>query len=531
MPDGSLIIIGEFGSVANALAISRSTDGGHTWSTAKALIYTPGTTPVNKNEIDVCGFIVDREKGVAYLLYVQNVHPELPADEETERVLKLLITADSGETWSIQSLNDLPTGIYGVSYTDGLKLSCYDGAGSNVDYVYMFALRDNSTKEHSVTSIYSKDDGATWRMSDSRIRYELGNITYKPESGVSEPTVWEQKDGTLIVYARCQVADQRHFAVACSTDHGVTWGDAEDSNIYASNTQPLIGNNGVTPILIWGGNNSHGTMSYSRLPFNIAYSLDDGETYIGILDISHQTPLMNREYDKTSIAINQGNGYSLTNPDVVIFERGGTDCAYILVMHHRILIENFSDYLYKTKGAFDSFERGDYTSEGWIAVSDSDTTGADTPMIVKTGATDGDYAMKIGSNNKLSRSIPYVEKGIVSFDLYVENMAGMTFELQSAYNASAGVSAPITIYVDAQGNITFVDGNGDRTATGLCLQKGANSISVTFDGSENATLTVNGQSAEIFFNAEVGAYACFAYIYTQNGTSVCLDRFTVIDMD
>ena len=293
----------------------------------------------------------------------------------------------------------------------------------------------------------------------------------------------------------------------------------------------IVGNDGV-PVILWGGNNSHGATRYSRLPLNIAYSKDDAETFEGILDISHQTALMNRNYDKMSISANQGNLYAITNPDIVIYERGGVDCAYIHATNFRFHIENFSDYLYKTKGAFDSFESRSYEAEGWVAVEDYDTVGAAKPRVAKKGATDGEYALQIVSNNKLSRSLPYVENGIVSFDLYVEKMGGMTFELQTAYNCAAEVTAPITLYVEQDGTVFYVDEGGVRKSVGLSVAKGANRISISFDGNEGtATLTVNEQSKEIVFRSEFGNYICFAYIYTQSETQVAMDTFVLLDQD
>ena len=165
-------------------------------------------------------------------------------------------------------------------------------------------------------------------------------------------------------------------------------------------------------------------------------------------------------------------------------------------------------------------------------MNDSDSEAAVTPEFLKTGATDGNFAMHLGAYHKLSRSIPQVTVGEVQFDLYVESLGGFTFELQSAYNADAGISAPITLFADANGRLSYLNENGNRTTTSLYLSKGNNSIAIAFDGKgETACLTVNGSSAEIDFRSSLGNYVCFAYLYTQSGTSVSMDRFTVLDFD
>ena len=532
MPDGSLIIIGSY-SGQEELGIIRSTDGGRTWSKMEKIKFTADSnyTPEENMVDDSGGFIVDHEKGIAYFLCVHNIPYGLAPDvDASRRSLQMLITKDSGKTWSIRTLTEITTDFRFGTYSDGLKVSCYDGAGENVDYVFTLSMKRDGIR--SLSAIYSTDDGNTWKLSESRISVDVSNTSFEAERGLSEETVWEQTDGTLIMYARYQVKGVLHFAVSHSYDHGVTWSEVEDSQIYTSNTQPIIiGHDGV-PVILWGGNNSHGSDRYSRLPLNVAYSSDDAETFKGILDISHQTALMNRNYDKMSIAANQGNLYAITNPDIVIYERGGVDCAYIHATNFRFHIENFSDYLYKTKGAFDSFESQNYTAEGWIAVEDYDTVGAAKPHISQKGATDGEYALQIVSNNKLSRSLPYAEKGVVFFDLYVEKMGGMTFELQTAYNCDAEVTAPITLYVNENGEISYVASNGTRRATGLSLAKGQNRISISFDGKQGAaTLSVNGQSREIVFRNEFGNYICFAYIYTQSETQVFMDSFVLLDQD
>ena len=417
-----------------------------------------------------------------------------------------------------------------ASYSNGIRLSCYDGDGPQVDYVFTTGIKREDAGgvfALAATAVYSADGGKTWKISNSRINYAGGSLAF--EGGVGEETVYEQKNGNLILYARCQVNGVTHFAVAHSYDHGVTWEeDAKLSNVYTSNTQPILIDNDGTPVLLWGGNNSMGGKSYCRFPLNVAYSTDGGETFGGILDISFQT------FTATRIAIRANNElYHITNPDIVLFKRGGVDCAYILTTNYRFLVENFSNYLYKTKGAFDSFENGSAEAEGWVPVVDSnEELAAAQPTIVRVGATHGNYAMHVGSYSKLSRSIPSVTNGIVSMDLFVEKMGGMTFELQTAYNSAAGVSAPITLTVDANGAISYSSERGNPKTTGLFLSEGANHISITFNGKQGtATLSVNGKNATILFRRDIGDCICFAYLYTQKNTSVALDCFTVIDMD
>ena len=519
MPDGSLITVGNYKGQEH-LGIRRSYDGGRTWEQRETIVYTTSDYNQAIHKVDDSGgFIVDRETGTVYFFCFRTV------DTSDKRPI-LLVSRDSGKTWERKLLTDLPKSSY-VSYSDGIKLSCADGNGANVDYVFALTMvaSTNGVSAAVTSALYSKDGGATWQLSESRIDFENGNydkkLTY--ENGIQEETILEMSDGTLLLMARCQVPNVLHFAVSRSYDHGVTWQEnVELSNVYAPNTQPILIANEDTPILMWGGNNALGAHSYTRFPMNLAYSMDNGLTFTGILDASFQTSITSRTK----------NHYSIVNPDIVIFERGGVKCAYILSTNYRILIENFDDYLYKTTGAFDSFENGSMETEGWVSVVDSDSEGSVAPNLVKTGATDGDYALHIGSHNKLSRSIPQVSRGSAFLDLYVEKLGGMVIELQTAYHHSPNVCAPISLLIGEDGKISYVDHEGNKRDTGLTVGTGSNRITIDFNGAEDtASLTVNGKTASIAFRTDIGDSVCFAYVYTQNHTSVCLDRFIVIDMD
>lgn len=529
MPDGSLLTVGGIGKHTDGktyLGMERSTDGGRTWTATQRISCTAGIS-------DGGGFIVDYETKTVYYFGFETHGPLKwgTSVENTSQYLRIFVSKDSGKSWTKgPEIQGLKEHTIMASYSNGIRLSCYDGDGPQVDYVFTTGIKREDAGgvfALAATAVYSADGGKTWKISNSRINYAGGSLAF--EGGVGEETVYEQKNGNLILYARCQVNGVTHFAVAHSYDHGVTWEeDAKLSNVYTSNTQPILVDNNGTPVLLWGGNNSMGGKSYCRFPLNVAYSTDGGETFGGILDISFQT------FTATRIAIRANNElYHITNPDIVLFKRGGVDCAYILTTNYRFLVENFSNYLYKTKGAFDSFENGSAEAEGWVPVVDSnEELAAAQPTIVRVGATHGNYAMHVGSYSKLSRSIPSVTNGIVSMDLFVEKMGGMTFELQTAYNSAAGVSAPITLTVDANGAISYSSERGNPKTTGLFLSEGANHISITFNGKQGtATLSVNGKNATILFRRDIGDCICFAYLYTQKNTSVALDCFTVIDMD
>lgn len=516
MPDGSLITIGHYAG-QEQLCIVRSTDGGRTWSEPTPICYTEGTrysTETDKIH-DSGGFIVDKEKNIVYFFCFHNVV------RGKERSIVLLTSKDSGYTWSLRTL-DLPKGKFYCSYSNGIKLSTYDGKGENIDYVFTLSVKsDNEEYCFGSSAIYSKDDGDTWLLSESRINHLGGHFRPFLEKGVSEDTVFEKPDGTLIMYCRYQIEGILHFAVARSFDHGITWEETPSkSNVYASNTQPILFHHNAVPMLLWGGNNAMGTFSYCRFPLNIAYSNDNGETFIGIQDISFQLRMANRE------SVRRLTAHEITNPDIAIFEHDDLKYAYIISMQDRILIEDFDNYVYRTKGAFDSFESRIPELEGWVTIS------GERPRVIDSDRKNVKNTLCLGSETKLSRSIPYSRKGTAIFDLYVDSIFdGAHIELQSAYHRDPVKAAPISLQIDCQGYI-YYNAHGEWMDTGLFLEHGTNTISIVFDGtSSSALLILNGTEKEIVFDSSVGDYICFAYLYNGKRSIVCLDCFALIAED
>lgn len=518
MPEGSLLQMGCFGGDNTCLGFERSTDGGHTWTRSEQV---PGTETFGGG-----GFLVDYENNAVFYL-----------GNGSGNVI-VLRSDDSGKSWNcVQRMDGVRMG----TYSDGAKLSTFDGDGPNVDYVFPVSRRtgvsDHTDFPHYNTSFYSRDGGKTWQISETQLRF--GGVPQEEywvqfESGLTEPTLWERKDGTLVMYSRYQgnidgVGNPPHFLLSYSYDHGVTWGDTKLSTVFATNTQPILSSLNGVPTLLWGGNNSAWFRSYQRFPISIAYSEDDCENFIGIQDLSHQTRLMSRfEFRRHNEEL------IVTNPNITYFERGGVDHAYVIITNYRILVENFSNYLYKTKGVFDSFESGNLRSEGWVTVSGitihpgHDIVPGVAPEIVEMGATNGRYAMKLGNQTEVSRSVPYTERGEVFFDCFIEELGkGTVFELQSAYNRKQQhMSSPVRLWINEEGKVLYFNEQGTRCHTGLTVKDGANSISIRFDGpAGTATVTVNGETAPIAFNRRVGAYVCFAHFRNGENTSLAIDSF------
>jgi hypothetical protein len=423
---------------------------------------------------------------------------------------------DSGYTWS-GPVHPENAPEYAISYSDGITLSDADGDGPNVDYVFTTGvMRDLSNMAFSTTGFYSRDGGKTWRFSDSIINAEDGDNNFA-EGGLSEETVWEKKDGSLLLYARCQIAEITHFAKSHSYDRGVTWenvGKNSFSNIFTSNTQPIIAPLDSQPVLMWAGNNSLGGRTYQRYPLNMALSYDDGETFRDIVGIDFATVIATADR-------NTGDALH-TNPDMAIYEKHGVKQSYVISSMHTMHIVDFDNYLRKTKGAFDSFEDG-YISEGWLV---SYGKAGITPI----GATDGKNALRVRENSLLSRTLHYMEAGKIFFDLTPICVGeGFSVELQTAFNNEQTKTATISFGIDGDGHIFYNDPDKGKTYLKKYLSEDRTyEVCISFDASEKqATLTIDGKSFDIDFDSRFDAVS-YVGIFTNDLSSLALDRFIAI---
>lgn len=508
MPDGSLLMMGVGNSAGTVLAAERSTDGGFSWSATQTIPCT--AVPDTHTTDGGGGFVTDRARGVVFYFSFT-----IPRADSGSKIYELRIfkSTDSGRSWTGPvRLAGQPD--YVINYADGIVLSSADDTGPNVDYVFPVILEGGSS------SLYSRDGGRSWQLSTSLIKPEpsLGSDDFF-EGGNTEATILEQKSGILMMYMRCQMYGNAHFGVAHSEDGGTTWERfSRLSNVYAPNTQPILDRlEDGTPVLLWGGNHSMGTTSHLRFPLSLASSGDDGEVFRRILDASEQTFYANRD---------PGDRYDITNPDIVIYRNRGLETAYIITKHYAMLIEDFDRYLKETKGVFDSFENRTAAQEGWLVTKGSADIGT-------TGATDGLSALRILPGSAVTRSIPGSVRGCVMMDLCFD-IGGTELKLafQPAYNDTPERNALTFFTVDADGVIRARGTDGRELDTGLKLTKGNNTVVYRFDGtSREATLTVNGKSAAVLFDTAVGDQLCSVVLTTGSGTSVCLDRFTVIPED
>ena len=496
MPNGDLIQMTT--DHCEQLLYKRSTDGGHTWSNWVEISNSAPIKPLSGG-----GFIVDEENNTVFLIGHGNMDRE-------KHLLPQFVTKshDSGYTWSepVHLKNPYK---WSLSYSNGIKLK---HSKNGVDYVFSYCGFITDGALGTASSFYSKDGGHTWKASKSHVSYgdkEEQKKSLHREGGCSEDTIYEKNDGTLIMWNRYETAAfEPHFAVSRSYDSGITWGETHLGNVYTANTQPIITEYQGIPLLMWGGNNAMGATSHVRLPLSIAYSDDEAENFKGIQNLIFQS-----QYSELT------NRHEITNPDIALYNYQGVDHAFIVAKEYRVLIEDFGNVIFKTKGAYDSFEHSTPYEEGWRPF-------AGTPDVTER---EGKHCMHLGNGVGISRSFPEIRKGEISLTFYADQIgSGFALELQAAYTNLRHVAAPISLAFDQDGILY----TAEKTPTTLKLQSGKNTLHLIFDGTQdNATLTLNDTSTKIPFDHSIAPYLCYINLWNQPDCNLDIERFIAIDTE
>lgn len=515
LPNGVLMSFDEC-----ALYYSFSYDGGKSWTTPKPIGVSTGYFSAaggavydsHNGRIIVQGFALGK--------YVSN------DVTQSDCKVRFIASDDMGETWYRldEVAFDGEEATYFLSYTDPQELSSYDGEGPNVDFVLPCGAQYDNNGAFCARVAYSKDGGTTWRLSASEIIYSVkaeDGVATSAEAGVSEGTIMEGVDDSgvpaLVMYARCQYLNSKNFVRTYSYDGGVTWtAPVEYSDVYTSNTQPVMFEMGGETLMLWGGNNTLGGNSYQRYPMSIAVSRDGLQTFENIMDLYSRYSLQGLTEATGNRIVNQSvasNGNSL----LIAWRNWSTNKQYNDVAMN-LRVDDFEKYFYRNKGAFDSFENSSVKYEGW-AITAGNVTVSDAQY------TDGDKSMLMNGGSVAVRSIPYVQDGRIEFNLYAPNSnANLSIELESAFSNKYGEASPIALQVK-NGALTF---RGASAASGITLKQGWNTIVFDLKLTQgNATLSVNGQSTSVPVNTGIGDYV--TYVNIGADTSCYVDAFLVRD--
>lgn len=474
----------------HGVAVQYSSDGGYSWTTLEKI---PESVDVANG---VSGFIYDEK--LDRIIIVAYVYTD------TGTATNFLYTDDCGASWHYLG----GTTFDGSGYVDGICLLDSDGAGPNVDYVVGVGAplvdEQGATLGLQAFSIYSADGGKTWYRSEA-LTVEAKSGT---ENGISENSIYQMADGTLVMYARWQDTGIYHFAVYYSYNNGLSWtSEPVFSDVYTVNTNPVLLDDEGNALLVWSGNTALGGDSYRRTPLNIAVSKDQS----GLLRFENIQDL----YAKYSLqSLDTATQNQATNPHFQIHGDKIIACwmnnfTAVVQLH----LDDYRDFLYKTKGAYDDFEGRTVEYEGWASVYGN-------ALRSEAQAYAGGYAMKLEAGSVVVRSVPSVSKGQLSMQVYVpDDSASFVLELQTAFSNDAKAS-PVKLAVE---NATLGD---------VKLHTGWNSL--VFDlalDDGKAAVTVNGQATQVSVDTEIADYICYVYLRTGNTTDIYVDEFTLWDRD
>ena len=417
---------------------------------------------------------------------------------------RFIYSDDCGQTWH----RGFDMGPGAAAYVDGIELSTNDGAGPNVDFV--LGMGDSRYDENGVRiglkafAVYSTDGGETWIQSEDKLFVECEEGT---ENGVSENSIVELPNGDLVMYARWQAPDSDHFAVYYSYNHGINWTtDPVISDVYTVNTNPILHNYDGTYLLMWSGNAALGGTSYRRIPLSIA-NFTETEDLLSLANVQDL-------YAKYSLqGLDTASQNQCTNPHIIHNDDDLLICwfnNFIETLHMRV--ENFDDYLFKTKGAYDSFEGRTPKYEGWSTIYGNACNSNDQ-------ASEGNYSMLFNADTAAARSTPSVSNGTITMDVYVPAYANFRIELQTAYNIN-GSASPLILEA------------ADGVLCGVQLQEGWNNIAINLALSNGkASVSINGVLRDVAVNMDIGNYICFVYLAAYSDTTMYLDDFMVVDDD
>ncbi|MCA1683905.1 MAG: glycoside hydrolase, partial [Actinobacteria bacterium] len=142
--------------------LSKSTDGGKTWSTAQAMPFA--------YENAAPRFAVS-PKGVMHIVYQRNPKPDLNGYAEVYHQA----STDGGKTWSDPKvLSDDPEAQFAVQVIPNVSVA----PNGRVDAVWWDTRDDPGTRSNDVYYSYSDDDGRTWsankRISDRSVDRKVG---------------------------------------------------------------------------------------------------------------------------------------------------------------------------------------------------------------------------------------------------------------------------------------------------------------------------------------------------------------------
>lgn len=242
------------------LSAKISADGGRTWSATLTLVDNPGARNVKHPNL------LRLSSGDILLCYTVWF-------SGTNRQIFLRRSGDGGETWSAAEQIPQPPGFNMINNDHIFQMR----HGRIILPAFNTPIIWAKGEHHRAFCCYSDDDGRTWAFIEKWVDL--------PQRGAEEPAVVERKDGSLLMFLRCQLG-AIYYSV--SADGGQTWSVPESTLIKAPASPASLKRIPSTGdlLLIWNHNYEPGHHHQGeRTPLSTAVSKDDGATWSHICDL------------------------------------------------------------------------------------------------------------------------------------------------------------------------------------------------------------------------------------------------------
>jgi len=200
------------GNVDNHLMISRSRDGGQTWSAPEVAVELPGDSLARDPTISWLD-------GGLWLTYVMQSAPGSGSKAPNSAVM-VRTSADTGRTWSEARLLDVGRE---RTYAFSKPIELLSG-----EWLFPFYWRYNAYRQPHASVLITADSLKTWTT--------YGDLVLPDSGWALEPAIVQRSDGSLLMHLRTNVGILYR---SVSNDLGRTWSAPETTGLPNSDRPGL----------------------------------------------------------------------------------------------------------------------------------------------------------------------------------------------------------------------------------------------------------------------------------------------------
>ncbi len=260
----------------NDIIMSRSKDGGKTWSRARAIAKSHGATFNNPCPVyDVKSKTIT----VVFQRYPQGVSERqgnIPDGWENERCIRnfMIQSQNGGSSWSkpveITETTKRPSGvdIMATGPNSGVQLKNGPHKGR-----LLIPMNEGPFGKWVISCIFSDDGGKSWKLSKP---------TTNMQGMVNETSIAETDNGGAVMVAR-HWGGGNCRRIVWSEDGGESWGQVEDApELFCDSTQNSLLTYSLSDQVAFGGKSRlifTGPGANRRIDGTIAMSYDNGKSW------------------------------------------------------------------------------------------------------------------------------------------------------------------------------------------------------------------------------------------------------------